>query len=103
MRVLATVLLVLALGASRAPGQGNQCMYANQFFSPGSVSCQDGKQYRCAAGSWQPTGLECADTKADHDQAGLDVDPSRAAPTVPQPSVGDTGVRQPALPSVPQD
>jgi hypothetical protein len=103
MRVLATVLLVLALGASRAPGQGNQCMYANQFFSPGSVSCQNGKQYRCAGGSWQPAGLDCADTKADDDQPGLDVDPSRAAPTARQPGVQDRGVRQPALPTVPHD
>jgi len=63
------------------------------YFSSGSISCENGKQYRCVAGSWQPNGLECADTNADEDQPGLDVDPSRSAP----------GVRQPAPPAVPQD
>ena len=93
MRMLATALLVLVLGAGSALGQGSQCMYANQFFPSGSISCQDGKQYRCAAGAWQPSGLDCADTSADRDQPGVGVDPSRAAPRV----------RQPTVPGIPQD
>jgi hypothetical protein len=93
MRMLAAVAVGFVLGATSASGQGSQCMYANQFFSSGSMSCQDGQQYRCVAGSWKASGLGCADTKADSDQPGLNVDPSRRAP----------GVRQPAPPSVPQD
>ena len=103
MRLMTTVALVLALGATGARAQGNQCMYANQFFSSGSVSCQDGKQFRCRSGSWEPSGLDCADTGADHDQGALNVDPSRAAPKVRQPGVRDPGVRQPGAPVVPQD
>jgi len=103
MRVMATVALVLALGTFGARAQGSQCMYASQFFASGSVSCQDGSQYRCAAGTWKPTGLDCADTKADRDQGGLAVDPSRAAPPVRQPGVRDPGVRQPTAPVVPRD
>ena len=102
-RVLAPILLMLALGATGALGQGDQCMYADQFFPAGSVSCQNGKQYRCVAGSWQAKGLECADTKADHDQEGLEIDPGRAAPEVRQPGLRDPGVTQPAAPAVPQD
>jgi|RhiMetdeSRZDD1v2_1073273.scaffolds.fasta_scaffold3466992_1 hypothetical protein len=93
MRVIAATLLVLVLGARSAPGQGSQCMYSNQYFSSGSISCQNGKQHRCVAGAWQPSGLDCADSKADADQPGLDVDPSRGAP----------GIRQPVPPAVPQD
>lgn len=93
MRVLTATAMMVALWARGAAGQGSKCMYANEFFTPGSVSCQNGRQYRCVAGSWQPNGLECADTKADADEAGVDVDPSRRAPKV----------RQPSAPSVPQD
>ena len=102
-RVLAPMLLTLAFGATGALGQGDQCMYAEQFFPPGSISCQNGKQYRCVAGSWQPKGLECADTKADDDQEGLELDPGAAAPKVRQPGLRDRGVTQPAPPTVPQD
>jgi hypothetical protein len=93
MRMFAVVVVGLGLGASSASGQGSQCMYANQLFSVGSVSCQDGQQYQCVAGAWKANGLGCADTKADADQPGMNVDPSRRAP----------GVRQPAPPSVPRD
>src|SRR5206468_4293864 len=96
-------LLVLVLGARQAPGQGSQCMYASQYFNSGSISCQNGKQYRCVAGSWQANGLGCSDTKADADQPALNVDPSRGAPGVRQPGVGDPGVRQPAQPTAPED
>jgi hypothetical protein len=101
MRVMATLALVLALGPTAARAQGSQCMYANQFFSSGSVSCQNGKQFRCRAGSWEPSGLDCADTSADQDQGALNVDPSRAAPAVRQPGVRDPGVRQPGAPVAP--
>jgi len=98
MRILGAMLLVLGLGVTAVRGQDKQCMYANEFFSPGTVSCQGGAQYRCVAGSWQPIGLGCADTKADADEEGLRVDPSRGAPTV-----GEPGIKQPSAPTVPRD
>jgi hypothetical protein len=103
MRVAIAMLLVLALGARKTSAQGDQCTYADQYFASGSTSCQDGRQYRCVAGSWKPNGLECSDAAADADQPALRVDPSRAAPTVRQPGVRDPGVRQPQPPAVPAD
>ena len=101
MRVLTGTLLVLAIGATEARAQGSQCTYANQYFNSGSISCQNGKEYRCVVGRWEANGLDCSDTKADAAQPELNVDPSRGAPGVRQPGVRDPGVRQPAAPTAP--
>jgi len=96
MRTLTATLVMLALGTATALGDDTRCMYRSRFFSPGDVSCQGGAQYRCVARSWQATGLGCADTTGDEE--GLQVDPSRRAPTV-----RDSGVNQPPPPAVPGD
>jgi hypothetical protein len=93
---------MLVLEARQAPGQGSQCTYANQYFNSGSTSCQNGTQYRCVAGRWEANGLACADTGVDEGQPELNVDPSRSDPSVRQPGVGESGVRQPAPPVDPQ-
>ena len=49
-------------------------------------------------GAWQRRGLGCADTKAESDEEGLQVDPSRQAP-----GVGDPAVKQPGPPTVPKN
>lgn len=95
MRLLAVTSVMLALGAAAASGD-ERCTYGSQFFSPGATSCQGGMQFSCVAGAWQPTGLGCAD--ATGDQEGLQVDPSRRAPAVRDPSV-----TQPAPPAAPTE
>lgn len=98
MRMLATMLVLLGLAAAPARGAEKQCMYGQEFFSVGDVSCQGGAQFRCVAGSWQATGLDCADSAADGGESEMRVDPSRKAPAVREPAV-----KQPAAPAVPQD
>jgi hypothetical protein len=90
-RPLAVVILALSATSALA-----DCMYRQQFFSAGAVSCQGGAQYRCVKDSWQATGLDCADTQGDEE--GLHVDPSRQAP-----KVREHGIAQPPSPAVPQD
>src|SRR5262245_22578058 len=99
--MLAAMVLVLGLAATSL-AQGNQCMYGNQFFSPGDVSCQGGAQFRCAAGSWQAVGLTCSDTAADADEGAVKVDPSVHAPKVKEPSVKDHEVQEHAPPTIPR-
>jgi len=90
MRTLMTMVVTVGIGTSAVLAD-ERCMYANQLMSPGEVSCQGGMQFRCAHGSWQDTGLHCADTTGDEE--GLQVDPSRKAPRVREP-----GVAQPSAP-----
>ncbi len=90
-RGLLTIAVTLGLGATPVLAQDTRCMYAGQFVASGGVTCQRGAQYRCVAGSWQSTGLDCADTTGD--QEGLQVDPSRQAP-----AIGEPAVRQPTMP-----
>jgi hypothetical protein len=97
MRILAIVIASL-VSAVAARGQGDQCMYGGQVFTSGTVSCQDGKQQKCVAGTWQPNGLDCAVAPADSDEPLLRVDPSRGAPAVREPNVG-----QPAAPTAPNN
>ena len=95
MRRLAATSVVLVLGATAA-WSDDRCMYRNEFFSAGAVSCQAGRQFRCAAGAWQATGLGCADTTGDEE--GLQVDPGGSAPAIREPSVA-----QPSPPAAPAD
>ena len=96
MRKLAVVVIGLGLAGAPVWAAGNQCMYADQYFSSGSVACQGGVQFRCANGSWESTGLGCSDLRPQQDQPAVLDDPSRQAPGVRDPSV-----RQPSAPSVP--
>jgi hypothetical protein len=97
MRILAIVVASL-VSAAAARGQGGQCMYGGQVFASGAVSCQEGKQQKCVAGSWRPNGLDCAVAPADSDEPLLRVDPGRGAPAVREPNVG-----QPAAPAAPKN
>jgi hypothetical protein len=37
-----------------------ECIYKNRRYSPGSVSCQNGTEYRCQNdGTWTATGAMC--------------------------------------------
>jgi hypothetical protein len=96
MRLLAASLVMLGLAAASVQADGAQCMYRNEIFSAGDVSCQAGAQYRCSAGAWQATGTDCADTTGDEE--GLQVNPGRGAPAVP-----NHGVDQPSAPAVPHN
>ena len=89
--IAAVAILMLAPTCALA-----ECMYRQQFFAAGEVSCQAGVQYRCAGDSWQSTGLDCADTQGAEE--GLHVDPSRQAPRV-----RERGVEQPPVPTAPHD
>jgi hypothetical protein len=75
------------------------CMYRSQPFSEGAVSCQDGRQFRCASGRWVASGTECADS--DPGDAGVEVKPGVTAPAVREPAVRERAVRQPAAPQEP--
>jgi hypothetical protein len=35
------------------------CVYGPYAYSNGSVSCQDGKQFRCSDGTWMSSNLMC--------------------------------------------
>jgi hypothetical protein len=98
MRILATMLMMCGLVAGPARGEDTRCMYAQEFFSAGAVSCQAGMQFRCVEGTWKATGLDCADTRADDAEPDTLVDPRRTAPPVREPSV-----QQPGQPTVNPD
>jgi hypothetical protein len=93
------VMVVAGLGiASVAQADGKPCSYAWKPFADGSVSCQDGQQFRCADGAWQNVGTACAD--ADPGDAGVAVRPAVNEPTVKDPR--DPSFNQPAAPRVEQ-
>ena len=98
----AMLLLLLGPATGTVLGQGKQCMFANEFFSPGDVSCQAGKQFRCVAGSWQAVGTECSDDAADADEEGLEVDPGVRSPKVKEPPVKEPAVKGQTAPTIPQ-
>lgn len=94
MRVLVgAVVVMLSGGVARGD---ERCMYAGQFFSPGAVACQSGRQFRCVAGVWQAVGSDCADRDAAVDQPAILDDPGDQAPAVRQPAV-------PGEPPVPRE
>ena len=35
------------------------CTYASQSYSAGSVSCQEGREFRCTNGAWERTETLC--------------------------------------------
>jgi hypothetical protein len=94
--LLATLVLM-----PRTVVADDRCMWQNDFYDPGSVSCQDGIQARCVNRAWQPTGEQCAgDAPAG---SGEDSAPGVAEPRVGQPDVvepGAGGVSPPQVPPV---
>jgi hypothetical protein len=86
---------VAGLGiAAVAHAAGKPCSFALRSFGDGAVSCQGGRQFRCADGAWQNVGSTCADE--DPGDAGAGVRPG-----VNEPRVKEPGVKQPGPPSVP--
>jgi hypothetical protein len=80
--------------AAAADAAGKPCSFALRSFSDGAVSCQGGRQFRCADGAWQNVGTACADE--DPGDSGTGVRPGVNEPAVKEPSV-----KQPAVPRVP--
>ena len=98
MRWLA-LMFVAGMGmASGAQADGKPCSFDWKPFPDGSVSCQDGQQFRCADGAWQSIGTACA--REDPTASGSGVRPGVNAPTVKEPTVNDSN--QPAVPRVDQ-
>ena len=88
-------LFVMSIGiASVAQASGNPCLFALRSFSDGAVSCQGGRQFRCANGDWQSIGTTCAD--ADPTDSGVRVRPGVSQPSVNDPTVKVPSVNQPA-------
>lgn len=44
-----------AAGGSSAPA----CTYASRSYSVGSMSCQEGREFRCTNGAWEKTETLC--------------------------------------------
>lgn len=75
---------VLLAGWARAD---QQCMWGGRFYAPGAVSCQNGSQAKCGAGTWQMTGERCAGQAAD--PSGEEDEPGAGEPAVAVPPVGN--------------
>ena len=99
MRMALIALCALVAGATSVAA-ATPCSYRMQAFSEGTVSCQDGRQFRCAGGKWQDVGTGCAD--ADPGDAGVKVQPGVNEPKVREPGVADPSVKQPAPPTGPK-
>ena len=93
MRRVAAALFVAGMGAASMATAGQPCAFALRPFAEGSVSCQAGRQLRCANGTWQEIGTTCADV--DPRESGVQVRPAVDVPGVKQP-----GVEQPAPPRI---
>jgi hypothetical protein len=85
--------------AAVAHAGGKPCSFALRSFEDGAVSCQDGRQFRCADGAWQSVGTTCA--REDPGNSGTGVHPGVNEPAVKEPSVKEPSVKQPAPPRVP--
>ena len=80
MRMSLLALWAVVVGAASV-AMAAPCAYRGQPFAEGDVSCQDGRQFRCAGGKWSPIGTECADT--DPGDAGVEVRPGVTEPACP--------------------
>ena len=89
----ALVVAVMGIG-SGAAAAGKDCAFHLRAFSDGAVSCQGGRQFRCADGAWQSIGTACADA----DPAGT----GRVGPGVSEPAVKKPSVSQPGGAGAPQ-
>ena len=100
MRMSLLAVCALVVGAASVT-MGAPCAYRGQPFAEGDVSCQDGRQFRCAGGKWNAIGTECADT--DPGDAGVKVRPGVTEPAVRKPGVREpSSPKQPAAPNAPQ-
>jgi len=87
-------LLVMAVAIASEAAAGNPCSYAWRPYKEGAVSCQNGRQFRCADGAWQDIGTTCADEDPGSEGAAV-------RPGVNVPAVKDPSVRQPGAPGGP--
>ena len=93
-----TIAILVAMGLPAVTAaQAPQCMYAERFFSSGSVSCQSGREFRCVEGAWKSVGVECADDGAGVKVPGVNEPPVRS-PSVKEPGIKQPGVAQPPAP-----
>jgi hypothetical protein len=92
-KLVLAVLVGLGVTVTPARGADQQCMFDQESFPSGSVSCQRGQQFLCVSGGWKGTGLGCADENAHGDEPGIHV----------APGVRDPVVQQPAPPSQPHE
>ena len=65
MRMRYAVLVGAVLAVGQLAAADSQCMWAQNFYGPDALSCQDGTQMKCVDGRWQPTGSQCADDAGD--------------------------------------
>src|SRR5262245_27502863 len=82
------MVLCFALGVAAVASAdefNGRCTYKWVFYPPGGTTCQDGKQAKCVAGRWQPTGEGCADAAGD--PTGEETAPGVAKPRVKDPRV----------------
>ena len=98
MRMLSFALCALVVGTGSVAA-ADPCLYRTHRFSEGAVSCQDGRQFRCAGGKWEITGTECADE--DPVDGSDQVKPGVTEPIVRDPAVRERGVQQPVAPNEP--
>lgn len=83
-------MVVAGMGiAGVAQADGKPCSYSWRPFPDGSVSCQDGQQFRCADGAWKSIGTACA--REDPGDSGSAVRPGVNVPTVKEPGVTGPG------------
>ena len=99
MRMSSFALCALVVGAGSVAA-AEPCLYRTHRFSEGAVSCQDGRQFRCAGGRWEAVGTECADE--DPVDGGVQVKPGVTEPAVRDPAFRERAVQQPAAPNEPQ-
>ena len=99
MRMSSLALCALVVGAASVAAAA-PCLYRGQAFPEAAVSCQTGRQFRCAGGKWEAVGTECADE--DPVDGNVQVKPGVTKPAVREPAVGERGVQQPAVPNEPK-
>jgi hypothetical protein len=99
MRMSSSALCAIVVGAASVAAAA-PCLYDGQRFPEGAVSCQNGRQFRCAGGNWDAIGTECS--AEDPVDGNVQVKPGVTEPAVREPGVRDRGVQQPAAPNEPQ-
>ena len=89
-----TALFVMVIGIALDTAAADQrCSFGWKAYEEGAVSCQAGRQFRCAQGAWQSIGTDCADEDPTDSSAPV-------RPGVNEPTVRDPAVKQPAQPQV---
>ena len=39
----------------------DECVYNGKKYAHGATSCQDGHEFRCNNGAWEPLGTDCSE------------------------------------------